>query len=192
MSAKILVAGLGNIFLGDDGFGVEVARRLRSEPLARTVHVEDFGIRGVHLVYQLLDGYDAVILIDAVARGGPPGTLYLLEPDIGGAKQGVAADAHDMDPESVLHAVRALGGRIGRVLLLGCEVADTHEHIGLSDGVECAVPEAMRMIRNAIGDLFAAERIGDFDDAGARAGDPPSRPAQSRSASPAAARAKEE
>lgn len=83
-AARTLVAGVGNIFLGDDGFGVEVARRLAAEPLPEQVEVADIGVRGVHLAYQLLDGYDTLVLVDATTRGGAPGTLYLIEPD-GGA-----------------------------------------------------------------------------------------------------------
>ena len=150
MSCKILVAGVGNIFLGDDGFGVEVARRLLCEALPAGVEVEDFGIRGVHLAYQLLDGYDALILVDAVSRGGAPGTLYVIEPDAGAAPCVSPADAHGMQPEAVLGMVERLGGHIGRVRIVGCEAAEVVERIGLSDAVARAVPDAMRMIKNLL------------------------------------------
>jgi hydrogenase maturation protease len=81
VSPRILVAGVGNVFRGDDGFGVAVARRLAHEPLPPGVELRDYGVRGVHLAYELLDGYDLLVLVDAVTRGSPPGTLYVIEPD---------------------------------------------------------------------------------------------------------------
>ena len=156
MSRKILIAGVGNIFLGDDGFGVEVARRLAGEPLPEGVAVEDFGIRGVHLAYQLLDGYDALILIDAVARGGAPGTVYVIEPDLDAVQCSAPADAHGLDPELVLGMVKQLGGRVGHVRIIGCEVAEIVERIGLSDAVERAVPDAVRLVHQVLNALEGA------------------------------------
>src|SRR5881227_271903 len=99
---RVLVAGVGNIFLGDDAFGVEVAQRLLRRGLPDAVRVVDFGIRGLDLTYALLDGYEAVILVDAAPRGGPPGTLYVLEPERGGAPDVAAIETHGMDPVKVL------------------------------------------------------------------------------------------
>ena len=121
MNGSTLVAGVGNIFLGDDGFGVEVARRLTGEPMPDGVDVADFGIRGVHLAYELLDGYDELILVDAAPRGEQPGTVYVIEPDMdgpAGSGDPVAdtasagdppLDAHGMDPDTVFAIVRRLG-----------------------------------------------------------------------------------
>lgn len=156
-SPRILVAGLGNIFLGDDGFGVEVVRRLSKHPPDGEVRIVDFGIRGVDLVYNLLDRYDLAILVDTVSRGGRPGTLYLIEPDTcceQGQAQAVALDGHDMDPGKVLRMVSWLGGRIGRVLLVGCEPACAAEEAGilcgLSEAVDRAVGEAIGMIHRLV------------------------------------------
>jgi len=154
----ILVAGIGNIFQNDDGFGSEVARLLLSGPPPPDgVKIVDYGIRGVHLAYELLDGYDAAILIDATAQGGAPGTIYVLEPDVeaiesetGLAEAGIV-DAHGMDPASVLALLRSLGGRIGRLLVVGCEPADVDDGIGLSEPVAGAVEEACRVVRELIG-----------------------------------------
>jgi hydrogenase maturation protease len=154
----ILVAGIGNIFQSDDGFGSEVARLLLAGPPPPDgVKIVDFGIRGVHLAYELLDGYDAAILVDATARGGEPGTIYVIEPDVdtiesetGLAEAGIV-DAHGMDPASVLALLRSLGGHIGRLLVVGCEPADVDDGIGLSDPVAGAVGEACRVVRELIG-----------------------------------------
>jgi hydrogenase maturation protease len=151
---SILVAGIGNIFLGDDGFGVEVARELSREPLPDGAQVKDYGIRGLHLAYQLLDGFSTVILIDALSRGAAPGTLFVLEPDTEG--RAPAMDAHGMDPATVLATVRSLGGTLARVLLVGCEPADLEPHIGLSEPVARAVPEAARMVRRLVRDATGA------------------------------------
>jgi hydrogenase maturation protease len=145
-----LVAGLGNVFLGDDGFGVEVARRLAEAPLPDGVRVADFGIRGLHLAYELLDGgYTTTILVDAMARGDRAGTVCVLEPDsIAGGDR--AADGHAMAPDQVLAWVRAMGGDPGRVLVVGCEPLATAEGIGLSAPVARAVPEAVALVRSLL------------------------------------------
>ncbi len=153
---RILVAGVGNIFLGDDGFGSEVARRLITEPLPEGVKVSDFGIRGIHLAYELLDGYDTAIFIDATQQGGEPGTIYVIEPDVdsiesenGLAEAGIQ-DAHGMDPASVLALLRSLGGGVGRLLVVGCEPADVDDRMGLSEPVARAVDEAVRLVRDLV------------------------------------------
>jgi len=156
MSRRVLVAGVGNVFLGDDGFGVEVANRLSDEAFPAGVQVADFGIRGVHLAYELLQGYDTLILVDAAPRGEAPGTVFVLEPDFEHAdrlergESGFVLDAHGMDPEMVLGILADLGGRRPRVLIVGCEPAEVHEHMGLSAQVTLAVEEAARMVRELI------------------------------------------
>ncbi len=131
MTHGVLVAGVGNIFLGDDGFGVEVARRLTDRTLPDGARVADFGTLGLHLAYQLLDGYDTLILIDTMARGKAPGTLYVFEPDPADVGS-ESVDAHGLDPAAVLSMVRLLGGTIGRTIVVGCEPAEIVERIGLS------------------------------------------------------------
>ena len=144
----MLIAGVGNIFLGDDGFGPEVARRLSRETLPDWVRVSDFGIRGLHLAYELLDGdYDPTVLVDATPRGGEPGTVYLIEPDLSEAVTAAGApDAHGMNPQAVFGLLRSLGGTPGRTLIVGCEPVDTEENIGLSEPVEAAVDEAVKLV----------------------------------------------
>jgi hydrogenase maturation protease len=155
---KVLLAGIGNVFLGDDGFGVEVAHRLRDVAVPDGVTVADFGIRGVHLAYELLDGYDAAVLVDALPRGGPPGTVYVFEPaaDAPEDAAGPVMDAHAMTPDAVLALVRALGGTLPRVVVVGCEPADVGERMGLSEPVAAAVDraagEALAVVRSLVTD----------------------------------------
>ncbi|WP_440065913.1 hydrogenase maturation protease [Streptosporangium sp. OZ121] len=148
---RVLVAGVGNVFLGDDGFGVAVVRHLAGADLPGGVEVRDFGIRAVHLAYELTGGrYDTTILVDAVSRDGPPGTLYVLEPSAGGAP-GSFLDAHSMTPESVLSLVGTLGGEAGRVLLVGCQPADTSPGMELSPPVAGAVGMAADLVTELAG-----------------------------------------
>lgn len=159
MSARVLVACVGNIFLGDDGFGVEVARRLSGETFPDWVRVEDFGIRGIHLAYEVTDGYDTLILVDASPRGEASGTVYVIEPKMATAEGGSPAtapplmDAHGMEPDSVLALVGSLGGSVGRVLVVGCEPADVGDRMGLSDPVARAVGQAVSVIRELIAQI---------------------------------------
>jgi hydrogenase maturation protease len=150
VTGRVLVAGVGNIFLADDGFGVEVARRLCGVPMPEGVEVSDFGIRGVHLAYQLLDGYDALVLVDAVQRGDEPGVLSVIEPDLddmtGQEGEPAAVDAHGMDPASVLRLLASLGGHVDVVRVVGCEPARLEEEIGLSAEVSAAVPAAIDLV----------------------------------------------
>jgi hydrogenase maturation protease len=151
VSARVLVAGVGNIFLGDDGFGVEVARRLRAAELPEGVRVADFGIRGVHLAYELLDGYQTAILVDATPRGGEPGTVYVIEPEPpDGAGGHTLLDAHGMEPDAVLSMLEVLGGSDAKLLIVGCEPADVQERIGLSPRVAGAVEEAVTVVRELV------------------------------------------
>jgi hydrogenase maturation protease len=155
---RILIAGIGNIFLGDDAFGSEVARRMMGHPLPDGVRVVDFGIRGLDLAYALLDDRDATILVDAVPRGGPPGTLYVIEPDpvdAGGPSPcDPVIEGHSMDPVRVLWMAAAMGGQPRWVLVVGCEPAtlgsDDDPAMGLSPPVEAAVGEAMRIIHSLV------------------------------------------
>jgi hydrogenase maturation protease len=168
MTGKVLIAGVGNIFLGDDGFGVEVANRLAASQLPDWAHVVDYGIRGMHLAYDLANGYTAAILIDAAARGGAPGTVYLIEPDLAAA--GIAdggndmlggnplLNAHGMQPDVVFGMLSMLSNQTRQVLIVGCEPATVECGIGLSEPVAAAVDEAVRLVLELIAD--AAESRG--------------------------------
>jgi hydrogenase maturation protease len=147
MRPRVLVAGIGNIFLRDDGFGVEVAHALEGVAMPNWVQIADYGIRGMHLAYDLMGGYDTTILIDALPRGEPPGTVYLLEPDaMSDLPVNPAVDAHGMQPDAVFRLLKMLGGDAGRVLVVGCEPATVEEGIGLSAPVSGAVGEAVRLV----------------------------------------------
>jgi hydrogenase maturation protease len=166
MSRRVLIAGIGNIFLQDDGFGVEVIRRLAAEPLPQWVRVADFGIRGVHLTYEILDGgYDAVILVDAAPRGEDPGTVYLIEPDIETAdrQESVSLDAHGMDPQVVIQTIKTLGGMRGRLYIVGCEPQETEEGIGLSAPVSRGVQEAIRLVHKLVKNLSEGNSSAELD-----------------------------
>ncbi len=179
MAPRTLVACLGNIFLGDDGFGVAVAERLAGHDLGGDVQVTDYGIRGMHLAYDLAHGWDRVILVDATARGGAPGTVYVIEPEAqpasvepDGANGGAGAsgagasgagasgaaggatllDAHGMQPDLMLEMAGVLGGNGARMLIVGCEPASLEEGIGLSVPVAAAVDEAVAVVRRLAGD----------------------------------------
>jgi hydrogenase maturation protease len=153
---RILVAGIGNVFFGDDGFGVEVVRRLLQRPQPDGVVVVDFGIRGRELAYALLDGYDAAILVDATPRGGTPGTLYVIEPTVDGA-HGALADSHGLDPGHALALAIAMGGRLPALRLVGCEPAAVQDAeamvMGLSGPVAEAVAHAVGMVEALVVEL---------------------------------------
>jgi hydrogenase maturation protease len=154
---RVLVAGIGNVFLSDDGFGVEVVRRLGTESLGDNVDVVDFGIRGVHLAFDLADGrYDSAILVDAVAKGGEPGTLYVIEPDLANGSIESVADAHNLTPDAVLAWIRQIGGTTPRIIVLGCEPGTTAESMELSAPVANSIDVAIQMIRSLISDIKAA------------------------------------
>lgn len=147
---RILVAGIGNVFLGDDAFGVEVARRLAGRALPEGVRVVDFGIRGLDLAYALMEDYAAVILVDASPRGRAPGTLYELEP---GPVEGAAVDPHAAVPHQVLGLVRSMGGTLPPVRVVGCEPRtrpDDEPRMGLSPEVEGAVEPAIALVHDVI------------------------------------------
>ena len=161
-AARVLVAGIGNIFFGDDAFGVEVARRLAQRPQPEGVRVVDFGIRGFDLACALVDGYDAAILVDATQQGGPPGTLRVLELDLrqsADSASGELIQTHGLHPAQVFRLVRALGGEPPNVYLVGCEPAflgsEEEPAMGLSEQVESVVDEAVRMVETLVRDLLA-------------------------------------
>jgi hydrogenase maturation protease len=160
---RVLVAGIGNVFLGDDGFGVALAARLARRELPPGVEVVDYGIRGMDLAYALQDGWDAVVLLDAVPRGRAPGTLYVIEPEPGDDDPIGSPDAHGMDPVRVLALARALGGPLPRVLVLGCEpqtrmTGDEDEIVAaLTEPVRAALDEAERMARSLLEELTTDE-----------------------------------
>ena len=163
----ILVAGVGNIFHGDDAFGVRVARELQERTLPEGVHVLELGIRSYDLAFAILDGYEIVILVDAAARGREPGTLYLIDlreesPDW------TLADGHSMSVTAVLALVRSLGGFGGAIFLVGCEPGTLVSlDMALSPAVEESVPAAIAMIERLVGDLTCSETL-----SGISAGDP--------------------
>ena len=156
MSKRILVAGIGNIFLGDDGFGVEVVRRLAGRALPEGVEVVDFGIRGLDLAYALQEEYELVVFVDATPRGQEPGTVYLIEPEI--EEDGdVSLDTHAMDPVRVIKLSRALGARPTRTLVVGCEpqvLVSGEDYddmlMELSEPVRAAVDEAVRLVESLV------------------------------------------
>lgn len=145
---RVLVAGIGNVFFGDDAFGVEVARQLAGEP-PPDAHVADFGIRARHLAYEMLKPFELCVIADCMPRGGEPGTLYVLEPEEVEAP-GAVADAHAMSLPFVFAAVRELGGALPRVLIVGCDPEDVEPGMGLSTSVARAVPAAVALIRDLI------------------------------------------
>ncbi|HXO17185.1 MAG TPA: hydrogenase maturation protease [Candidatus Dormibacteraeota bacterium] len=155
---KLLVAGIGNIFFGDDGFGPEVARVLAADRLPG-VKIEDYGIRGLHLAYEMLAGYDRVFLVDAVPRGGLPGTLYVIEPD--STASTAVPDAHRMDLENVFAFLRVIGGEPPPVTLVGCEPSAIDETLGLSQAVRDAVAPAADLVRRLLNEALAARQRGE-------------------------------
>jgi hydrogenase maturation protease len=165
VTADILVAGIGNIFLSDDAFGVEVAHRLSGRALPDGVRVEDYGIRGMHLAYDLLGGYDALVLVDAVPMGELPGTLAVIEPEPSApypstAQDGAmpAVDAHTMSPDVVLATLTRLGGSLNRTIIVGCQPGYLGEGIGLSPAVEGAVAAAVDLCLEVVAHAQPAER----------------------------------
>lgn len=149
---RILIAGIGNLFHRDDAFGTEVVRRLAARDLPDGVRAVDYGIRGMHLAYDLLDGWDALVIVDALPDRGEPGALRVL--DVGPEDLGEAVlDAHGMDPGSVLASLGTLGGQLPRTFVVGCQVADVDEGIGLSRAVAAAVDPAAETVLAVIGTL---------------------------------------
>ncbi len=161
---RILVAGVGNIFLGDDAFGVEVAHALAQRPVSGQAEIRDFGIRGYDLAYALVEGYEAVILVDAVHRGEAPGTVYLIEPDLvnPGPLDQAGLDAHCLDPVQVLQFAETLGPIPARVYLVGCEpesLDDPNGRIGLSETVQVSVGRAVELVESLLAKLLETETV---------------------------------
>ena len=167
LTGRVLVAGVGNIFLGDDGFGVEVARRLAGTELPDGVRVADYGTSGMHLAYDLANGYETAILIDAAPRGGPPGTLTVLEvrpedrPELITAgdsplQSSQMFNAHGMQPDVVFGVLDMLGAQAGRILVVGCQPASLELEMGLSEPVAAAVDAAVRVVTELVTEVSAA------------------------------------
>lgn len=163
---SVLIAGIGNIFLGDDAFGVEVVQRLAGRKLPDRVKVVDFGIRGFDLAYALLDRFDVTILVDACPRGGAPGTLYVIEPDLNASAEDTAeaaeptADAHSMNPMNVIRMARSMAGDLNRILLVGCEpltLGPEEGAMGLSEPVAAMVEEAANRIESLVETIQRSE-----------------------------------
>jgi hydrogenase maturation protease len=161
---SILIAGVGNIFLGDDAFGVEVVRHLDRRALPAGISVVDYGIRGFDLAYALLDPWDAVIIVDAMARGGSPGTLYTIRPDLSSiGSPDMAMNPHGMDPVRVLNLAASLGEITARVYIVGCEPADFGDELegrmGLSPHLQSVVEEASNMVERLVGRITQASAM---------------------------------
>jgi hydrogenase maturation protease len=161
MDKRILVAGIGNIFLGDDAFGVEVIRQMAGRKFPAGVRVVDFGIRGLDLTYALLEEYDAAIVVDAMPRGQAPGTLYVIEPEAPdpapsgeSPENDLLIETHGMHPAKVLRLVAAMGGKLRQVLVVGCEPMpfdpEVDMEMKLSAPVAAAIPEAIKMIESLV------------------------------------------
>ena len=166
MSKRVLIAGIGNIFLGDDGFGVEVVKRLAGSALPEGVEVKDYGIRGMDLAYALQDDYDLVVFVDATSQGGEPGTVYLIEPEIEDDGE-VSLDTHGMDPVRVIKLSRALGAPPTRTLVVGCEPqvvlsGEDYEDMlmDLSEPVRAAVEEAAKLVEWLVTEVGTDKGLG--------------------------------
>lgn len=171
MTPRTLVAGIGNVFLSDDAFGVEVARLLSGRTVPEGVRVGDYGIRGIHLAYDLLEGYDALVLVDAVPMGEPAGTLAVIEPEPrpsassqSGPSGGdlAAVDAHTMSPDVVLATLARLGGSIDRIVIVGCQPGELREGMGLSPEVEATVTAAADLCLEVVAALTQPAERGTY------------------------------
>jgi hydrogenase maturation protease len=151
VTGRTLVAGVGNVFQRDDAFGVEVIRLLAGRPRPAGVEIADFGIRGVHLVYELLNGCDLFVLVDAAQRGCEPGTVTVLEVEPGDtAPRAAVMDAHGLAPDEIFAMLASMGSRPGRSLVVACEPADVSAGMGLSDQVREALPQAVRAVEEIL------------------------------------------
>ena len=155
---QILVAGVGNAWMLDDGFGSVVAQRLESRDMPSGVRVMDAGSGGLDLAYEIMRGYHALVLVDVSRQGGEPGTLYVLEPDMaefeGAIEDGDVINPHGMDPQTVLRFVKSLGAWPGKVVIVACEPAAVEEMgLGLSDDVAGAVDRAVELVMETINEL---------------------------------------
>jgi hydrogenase maturation protease len=155
MTRRILVAGVGNVFLRDDAFGVEVVKLLAERPQPPGVQIKDYGIRGVHLVYELLDGYDLFVLVDAAPRGEAPGTVSVLEVELPSPQAQPVIDAHSLTPDAIFGLLSSLGGHPGRNLVVACEPAEVDAGMGLTDPVREALPHAVRAVEEILAQALA-------------------------------------
>lgn len=155
MSARILIAGVGNVFLSDDGFGVEVAQRLAREAWPEGVVVRDVGVRALHLAFELLETPGLLVVVDLARRGEAPGTLYVIEPTREDDSALITAGPHGMSLSSVFFALEGLGGVVPRTRLVGCEPADLGEGMGLSAPVQAAIDRAVALVRRIVDDELA-------------------------------------
>ncbi|HSS54409.1 MAG TPA: hydrogenase maturation protease [Gaiellales bacterium] len=158
---RILVAGVGNSWLRDDGFGGEVARRLSAREMPSGVAVMDAGTGGLDLAYEVMRGYDALVIVDVSRQGGEPGTLYVMEPDEqsvdGNIADGEAINPHGMDPKTVLRFVKSIGAWPGRVVVVACEPADVSDlGFGLSDQVQAVLDRAVELVVETVDELRGA------------------------------------
>ena len=164
---SILIAGVGNIFHGDDAFGVELAQKLSARKLPDEVKVVDFGIRGFDLIFALMDGYDVTIILDATPRGGQPGTIYTIEPNLSDLdsleEPQVQMEGHGMNPMRVLRMVKTMGGELRRILLVGCEPlmlgSEEEGQLGLSPIVAAAVEWAVDVVESLVSKLLNEQRL---------------------------------
>lgn len=152
---RILVAGIGNIFLGDDGFGPEVIRHVAERFSGGSVRVVDYGIAGMHLAYDLLENWDALVLVDALPDRGAPGELRVFEADHESVQESAGLDVHSMDPGAMFASLRALGGSPPRTIVVGCQVVQTADGMGLSSAMLAAVPGAASAVEAAVAMLRA-------------------------------------
>ncbi|MEO3757480.1 hydrogenase maturation protease [Mycobacterium sp. B14F4] len=159
MTPRFLVAGIGNIFLGDDGFGPEVIRHV-PPLLGPGVEVVDYGIRGMHLAYDLLDGCSGLVLVDALPSRGAPGTVHVFEADHESLTATTGLDAHAMDPAAVFASLNALGGSPPYTVVVGCEIDAAEEGIGLSEACAAAVPVAAQAVQDVVADLLTRAAAG--------------------------------
>jgi hydrogenase maturation protease len=162
---SILIAGVGNAWLRDDGFGGEVARRLSERELPEGVSVMDAGTGGLDLAYEVMRGYDGLVILDVSKQGGEPGTLYVMEPDEaeveGGIEDGEVINPHGMDPQTVLRFVKSIGAWPGRVVVIACEPAEVEEMgWGLSETVSGAVDRAVGLVLDTLDELLAGAPAG--------------------------------
>jgi hydrogenase maturation protease len=162
---RILIACIGNIFLGDDAFGCEVAKLLASRGLPDEVKLVDFGIRSFDLAYALMDGYETTVFVDASPRGGLPGTVYVIEPDrkqIDEIESTASFEPHGMNPLKVLSMVKSLGGNFNDIIVVGCEPAFTGEdgegHMGLSEPVSASLEKAADVVESIVAKVLVQNR----------------------------------
>jgi len=167
---RVLVAGIGNAWQKDDGFGSEVARKLEHEELPDGVAVIDFGTGGLDLAYQAMNGYDAILMVDISRQGGEPGTLYVMEVDedevpAGAVEDGETLNPHGMDPETVLRFIKVMGSWPGKVVIVACEPQTIEEMgMGLSPVVEQAVDRAVKLVLETAAELLTDEAYASADE----------------------------